>query len=105
MTDEIEAMAYIAAGARPRHSHRHRLSPRPSPSPSPRLGHPYKNRPTVYLSVPFNYRSVPFNTIEDINGKFVGLNGTLNGKIDNERYTIEHLKYHSIFIRSQWYFE
>ena len=52
--------------------------------------------------IPFNtvqYRSVPFNTIEDINGKFVGLNGTLNGKKDNERYTIEHLKYHSITVQ------
>ena len=59
----------------------------------------YKNRPTVYHSIPFNtvqYRSVPFNTIEDINGKFVGLNGTLNGKKGNERYTIEHLKYRSV---------
>ena len=59
----------------------------------------YKNRPTVYHSIPFNtvqYRSVPFNTIEDINGKFVGLNGTLNGKKDNERYTFEHLKYGSV---------
>ena len=49
--------------------------------------------------IPFNtvqYRSVPFNTIEDINGKYVGLNGTLNGKKDNERYTIEHLKYRSV---------
>ena len=36
------------------------------------------------------------DTIEDINGKFVGLNGTLNGKKDNERYTIEHLKYRSV---------
>ena len=36
-----------------------------------------------YRSIPFNtvqYRSVPFNTIEDIKGKFVGINGTLNGK-------------------------
>ena len=49
--------------------------------------------------IPFNtvqYRSVPFNTIEDINGKFVGLNDTLNGKKDNARYTIEHLKYRSV---------
>ena len=33
--------------------------------------------------MPFNtirYHSVPLNTIEDIKGKFVGLNGTLVGK-------------------------
>ena len=57
---------------------------------------PYKNRPTVYHSIPFNtvqYRSIP---LINTNGKFVGLNGTLNGKKDNERYTIEHLKYRSV---------
>ena len=39
--------------------------------------------PFKYHSIPFNavqYRSVPLNTIEDIRGKFVGLNDTLNGK-------------------------
>ena len=58
-------------------------------------------RQKIFLNIPVHvkykvaYRSVPFDTIEDINGKFVGLNGTLNGKKDNER-TIEHLKYRSV---------
>ena len=56
-----------------------------------------------YRSIPFNtvqYRSIPFNTIEDIKGKFVGINGTLNGKKTNEWYTIENLKYRSVPLRT-----
>ena len=56
-----------------------------------------------YRSIPFNavqYRSIPFNTIEDIKGKFVGINGTLNCKITNECITIENLKYRSVPLRT-----
>ena len=45
--------------------------------------YPYKNRPTVYHSIPFStiqYRSIPFSVIENVNGKCIGLNGNLNGK-------------------------
>ena len=61
--------------------------------------------PFKYHSIPFNtvqYRSVPFNTIGDIKGKFVGINGTLNGKKpNNEWHTIGNLKYRSVPLRTE----
>ena len=44
------------------------------------MGHCYVHFAFLFTLNAVQYRSVPFNTIEDIRGKFVGLNGTLNGK-------------------------